>query len=375
MRWVAKFSAGKGGVWRVIAMACFISLFFAFPSYDLAFSEEMKPGWDAILLQTRYPFVATEYHGSSHQANLAFRLTPILIGYIFGIETIGGYLILQVIVWAGLLAAVFFLFTSIFSDRITASISTWAIALSFVGSVLCSDYRGFFDGLAYLLLVLAMLSKRFLGVFIALLLAYFTDERALICSGLVYAFAVLRSETPIGSSTFSSWMPTEKIKLAIVGSWAAYLAGRVTLSLLFGLKSNTETLLNYLRTETIHQVNLLPFGLFTGLEGFWIFVVLALGVMVYRKSWVLLLMTCFCVCVVSGIGVWVFDITRSLAFLVPLVFVSSLTLAKEFPVPAIRKSALFVFLVCLFPTYYAGGRNQVQWLYPAPVQVIRILAN
>lgn len=354
-------------------IATAISLFSAFPSYDIVDDQEMSSNWNAILHQTTDPFDPAEYNGSSHQANLAFRLTPVLLARIFSIGSVYGYLIFQFICLVLLFVVISRLLKKIIDDPVVYYLLTLSISLTFVGNVLCSDYRGFFDVLAFLCLSVSMLISNAKLIFLTLLLAYFTDERALIASGLVYVYFVFESRQDVETINFKSFFSFKPKLISIISSWLCYLAIRVTLTYFFELKSNNEVLVDYLFTETIHQVNLLPFGLWTGLEGFWILVLLSVIVIIQNRKWFALCLYFVASLVVVFVAIWVFDITRSMAYLLPSIFLSLTILSKSQNPLVLRYIALSVLLLCIFPTYYAGGASEISWLYPFPFQLIRML--
>ncbi len=354
-------------------IATAISLFSAFPSYDIVDDKEMSSNWNAILHQTTNPFNRTEYNGSSHQANLAFRLTPILLARIFSIGSVYGYLIFQFFCLVLLFTVISRLLKKIIDDPVVYYLLTLSISLTFVGNVLCSDYRGFFDVVAFLCLSASMLFNNTKLILLTLLLAYFTDERALIASGLIYVYFVFENRQDVQTISFKSFFSFQPKLIGIISSWVSYLAIRVTLTYFFELKSNNEVLVDYLFTETIHQINLLPFGLWTALEGFWILVLLSVIVLIQERKWFALCLYFVASFVVVFVAIWVFDITRSMAYLLPSIFLSLTILSKSQNPLVLRYISLGVLLLCIFPTYYAGGSNEISWLYPFPLQLIRML--
>jgi len=354
-------------------IATAISLFSAYPSYDIVDDQEMSSNWNAILHQTTDPFNPEEYNGSSHQANLAFRLTPVFLARVFLIENIYGYLILQFVCLVFLFIVISRLFKKIIDDPVVYYLLTLSISLTFIGNVLCSDYRGFFDVVAFLCLSTSMFFKNSKLIFLVLLLAYFADERALIASGLIYVYFVFERSQDVKSINFRSFILFQNKLIALVLSWLSYVIIRVTLSDLFGLKTNDEVLVDYLFTKTIHQINMLPFGLWTGLEGFWIILLLSIIVLIQNRKWFALCLYLLALVVVIFVAIWVFDITRSMAYLLPSIFLSLILLSKSQNPLMLRYISLVVLVLCIFPTYYAGGAKEISWLYPFPFQLIRML--
>jgi hypothetical protein len=364
----------KKSVMLLPVMAVLVSLFSAFPSYDIANKPEMSENWVAILNQVQDPFKANQYFEGSHAANLSFRLTPVLLARILRVETINGFLILQFASFLLFMVVVAKAFQRITADFVVQALLTFGLSLTFAGNVLCSDYRGMFDVLSFLFLTVAITFNNSMIIYGSLLLAFFTDERALIASGLVYVFFIVERSPAISAIHVKSFFLFHQAKLlAITGSWITYLVLRLILSNYFGLSTNSAGMINYLFSETINQINIFPLALWTGLEGFWLMIILSLVIIFQHNNRLLFFAYSLCLAAVSFVAIWVFDITRSMAYLLPSVFIGLLLLQKTQSKISIRYFSFFVLVLCVFPTYYAGGPNMVNWLYPLPMQIIRIL--
>lgn len=361
--------------WILVFTAIALSLFFAFPSYDVAYTQEMYENWAAIVMQSKAPLNSVEYDGSSHQANLAFRLTPVLIAGLFGIDTITGFLILQFVSFIFLFWVIARLLRKLNEDPVVYYLLTLSISFMFVGNVLCSDYRGFFDVMAYLFLTASLMFRNAFAIFIALLFAYFSDERALIASGLVFLFFLLEDKPLPENISLKHFFYFSPKLLTVVLSWGFYFSIRLLLGYFFGLKTNSEVLVDYLFTQTVHQINLFPFGVWTGLEGFWVLVLLSFVVLIQRNCWIFIGFYTLALMVVIFISIWVFDITRSMAYLLPSVFVSLRLLSTNENRVLLRYASVTILLLCVFPTYYAGGSNEINWLLPLPFQILRLFIN
>jgi len=354
-------------------LAVVLSLFFAFPSYDVASKPEMAHSWDAVLLQSHNVLNVVEYEPASHAANIAFRFTPTLLGGLLGIHTLTGFLLFQGLALIVLFILVGQLFQKLVADKVVACLLTMATAFVFIGNVLCSDYRGVFDVFAFLFLVAGMLAGPSILVFLFLLLAYFTDERALIASSLVYLFFVFVNPRDLIELKLKHLFFLNKQLVAVLASWVFYFGIRSYLSHAFGLRTNSTGLTDYLALTQGRQINLAPFAVWTGLEGFWILVILALFVLAYARKYSYAFLYIMGMNVVIFVSVWVFDMSRSMAYLLPAIFASLVVLQKTQTERMLRYIALSVLLVCLFPTYYAGGTSDISVFYPMPIQVVRMM--
>jgi hypothetical protein len=351
-------------------IAVYVSLFFAFPSYDIVKTKEMADNWTAILNQVNNPFVPHNYNEVSHQANLSFRLTPVIMARVFFIRSIIGFLVMQLISLLLMFVFLFKLFNKITGDIIVSVFLIFSISFIFIGNVLCSDYRGFFDVVAFLFLILTVFSRNAILIILFSLLAYFTDERALITSGLIYLYFIVADTEDL---THLKFLKLDYKRISLLLSWLFYCTLRIWLSIHFGLKTNIKGVMDYLLNETIHQINILPFGIWTGLEGFWILILISTMILIKEKCWKFLFFFLAFIMFDVFTAIWLFDVTRSMAYLMPSIFVSLVVLSKKATINQVRYVALTILLLCLTPTYYAGGANQISWFYPFPLQLIRII--
>lgn len=367
-------SSKKFATLIIVASTVMLSLVVAFPSYDQAWSLEMKANWDAVIAQAGSPFTVTEYGAESHAANLTFRLTPVLLATLIGINSIGGFLMLQFVAFVFLIFVIYRLFKSIISDPVVVCLLMTSIATVFVGNVLCSDYRGIFDVIAYLFLGCAMLSSSWFLIIVFSFLAFFTDERALIASGMIYVYFLVLDKPEVVQYDVADLFPKSRRCFALITAWIIYFLVRFYLSYQFQLETNSAGIIDYVKSDP-GLMSAFPFGVWTGLEGFWIIVILA-AVMLLKSAKPLLLLYLLSMIVVILVALSVFDITRSMAYLFPSVFVASIIISRNVNKSTMRYIVMAVSVVCLFfPTYYLGGYNIISWLYPLPVQILRLLVS
>jgi dihydrodipicolinate synthase/N-acetylneuraminate lyase len=68
------------------------------------------------------------------------------------------------------------------------------------------------------------------------------------------------------------------------------------------------------------------------------------------------------------------DVTRSMAYCLPAVFVGVAALASSEGMQQIEQlAAIGAAISLLVPTYYLEGNAGLWWLYPLPVQIVRWL--
>jgi hypothetical protein len=253
----------------IIVIIC-ATILLNFPSYDVALVlHEMDDNWNAIFLQANEPFVdhTQLYDAESHMAKLGFRFVPALLVRSMGITTIAEALVLQL----GLLMVFYVLLITFLRNNLTnkheALLFALPISLIISGHVYASDYRGIFDTLALVFLLAAALLRRSKWVLPALLLAYFTDERAMLASTSL----VLLNSWTMGKSGSLKELSRSLIapdNLLILGSWVAYVLIRITLANTLGLTVTSVDLTYYFKENLVR----IPYAFYIGQEGMWILV-------------------------------------------------------------------------------------------------------
>jgi hypothetical protein len=354
----------QSGNWKIksTVLAILLSLFFAFPSYQTYLSGKLESKWSAISEQIKDPFSPKEYSDMSHNSKLAFRLTVPVIAHVLHVDRIGCFVI-QAICFIILFYTLLSLAYSVTQDKITSLLILGGIAFMFVGNVLVSDLRAIFDVVAFCFMALTMLSRNFFFILGYALLAYFTDERALVASGLIFIWFIIR-DLPLTSFTLQDLMKLKSPAIAVVFSWLLYFLLRWSLGHYFGLKTSDGG-----TNMLSKQLNNILFGAWTGLEGFWVIVGLGCILLYLKRYYLLLLVISGAMLVVMYVAYSVIDITRSFAYIFPVIFIFLQVLAKLENREAIRKYALITFLICLFPTYYTDGEGGILYYFPLPFRI------
>lgn len=358
--------AGKYGWIKLGFFSMFVSLFFAFPSYDLILKGKAEFWWKSVIEQTREPFVQKSYWAGSHDAKLAFRLTPPLIGKVLGLNR-NGYLLLQI----SFFAMFFFLLTrtllSLTSDIVSTAYLSLGFATTFVGSVLVSDYRGLFDGIAYTFMLMAMCWRNPLLIFAAAFLASFTDERALVAMPLILLYLIVR-ESNIKELDLKFLIKGDRYSWAVAASCIAYTVCRLLLAQIFGLKTNSADEHIWLIGK---QIDSWAIGLWTGLEGFWLVIIAAGMILLLTKRYAALLATGVAALMVFLVAANVLDITRSMAYMFPLAILSVCIIEKTE-----KKHANYLYfaamIISALPSYNIVEESTFTMFHPLLVQILRM---
>ena len=351
-----------------LTLACAaVALFFASPSHWEGMRE--KP-WRALEKQFRHPLKARQYPPESHQAKLAFRLTVPIVVHVTR-TGIPGAITLQILSALGLLYLTASLAFEITDDRVLAALITLATAMSYVGFSGFWETRGMFDTLAIGLLVAAMRTRSPGHVALLVLLAGFTDERGLVASVFVYLWFVVRSLPADDASPRLAWFPREG--WGVAGAIAAYLAIRLLLGTLYGLRTPIGNQADVGPAVFAAQIRVFPVGVWTALESLWLPVLAALALLLtsrLRHFGVVLAGALVTVLVVANCAI---DVTRGATYVFPVVFVALRVLAVWETRETLQTLGLWSVLIgVLVPNVYMQGIF-VNPCYGTPVIVGRYL--
>lgn len=338
-----------------------LSLFFAFPSY-----RDIDPqAWEPFFQKAATPFVNSPYPADAHINQLTFRMfMPLLVHYTH--LRITGLMILYGLIGMANFYLVLKLTDSIFSDRRTALLIGLCSAFIYFGKCSFTEVRGeMFDGVAMFFLLLAMTAKPGVLKGLFIFLSAFTDERGLIASSLVWLFIVISSqEKNLIKRLFSPGA------LFIYIAWISYLAARYFLIMHYGLHSGSGPALWALAFE----MNNMPIGIWSALEGLWILVIYSWVLLYRHKQYIELFTYVFFTVLILFISFCVWDITRSVMYLFPAVFISLKVIKDRLDAQVFDRLLWLTLILCfVFPAYYIGGKNQIWWTYPLPLQLLRFI--
>jgi hypothetical protein len=158
---------------------------------------------------------------------------------------------------------------------------------------------------------------------------------------------------------------------AVVVAIAAYLATRGYLT---ATHSYVHAASGIGLSILLQQANVIPLAIWTGLSGSWVFVFLGLlALFVQKRYWA---GAGFCAALIGIIvaSLAVADVTRSMAYCLPAVFVALAALNGSEGVKQMEgMAAISATISVLVPTYYLEGNAGLWWLYPLPIQIARWL--
>lgn len=300
------------------------------------------------------------YH---HISKMTYRLFPAYLGklcwgcslkelmlFLVGLEYLAGFL--------------FFYYSYHLLQRYChdAVALTWLLlgfCFVFLGKIFFWDIYAYFDAYALLLLLLAMNSRRPLGVFICLMLAFWTDERSIVASAFVWLWHTLRAEPSGDTPTFfrNPTLLPNRLQWPVAIAILSTLVLRWSLAHWFALPSaaGLSQILTEAKFVLIEQrlIELIPFVTISSFESYWIYVMGALITLwLHRERWRMVL---FLLAIGASLSVsfLVYDMTRSMMYAFPAIFIAVRILLRELSPEMLRRLTFWVSVTALiFPTYY-----------------------
>lgn len=363
---IGKIISGKYWVHVSAAVIICTSLFLHFPSYgyviDHLVGDSSLPEWNNVLTQRDHLLTPQEHPPETHRAKTTFRLTvPLLARALF--LDVAGLMVLSTVI--GVLSVVLTLLLAhrLTNDRRMAFLFTACVTMTYAGSAAFFDVWGFFDGFGYFFLLLALyFHDRWYAVSAAVLLASFTDERALIASGVVLLYHWHEQ----GRMGMRHRLPATV--LACAAAWVVYFVIRWVLARYFGFQTHTDLVgFSVLRAnETI-----LMWSLWMMFEGGWLLVLPFLVAPFYQKKDPTQFFYLAGLLVIVTVGFCVFDVTRSLAYGFVLMFPALRYLAASIR-PEQLGRILFVAatITLLQPMNFIMGGRELLSVDPLPLKVI-----
>ena len=361
---ISRIERSCDGPWWLARSTLFcvlLSLFFAFPNLNHTY-QGSRARATVEKIQDLHKFWSNLTPQSpEHFRVVAYRITVELIAHTFGFG-IRGCFALHALSGAVLIAALLTLANRIFGDKVIATLLTAAASTSYAGASAFLEVRANFDGIALLLVVLAMLTRQPLFIAALVVMSGFTDERGVVAAGFVFLWWAM--QVTFKAQNWKSFLPP----LAVIAGCVAYLAIRLTIQSKYGLRWETG--------------NFAPFGLlnnglmgiWSGLEGLWFPVGLGVIIAIRRRLWWLCVSTAMVAAVIVCGAISVADMTRSMIYLLPCVFIAAKLLREDSDNKCLRNFFFIAAVISvIWPGYYVGGKSTVWLMYPLPVQLLRFM--
>ena len=356
--WLEKRTGWLARPHRVALVLAAIALTVAFPPYEHFGPFAPNSPWiqQALTWQIVHPFSAIpvaqfsvdkkpgEAGIEQHLYKRTYRITIPVICHYTGL-TLKSFDALQQVTSCFFLLFAFQIFLAIFKDRLSAFLAAAAVAASFIGQWSFYNFDCF-DGLAYFLLMLILRARRPWAIPLLAVAAGFIDERTILAMPIIYLFQEDAADSPPEQWTLSP----NPLRIATAVGVALYLVLRWALGRHIGTMADYQGMCLWMLK---HNGMLLPVAFLLLFKGYSLLVGTSALVVARRRDFrnALLLIASITPCVVAGI--FVYDLTRSLCYAYPCIFLCAWIVTRDLDVTALRRLCLCAaFLSICMPTYY-----------------------
>ena len=348
------------------------SLIIAMPDYDAPDLTNRA----AFETQIEHPFTPLQElveieHELSHIAKRGFRILMPLMGHVLGLDFFG-CLILQHIFGYLFIFCVGLLGYRITEDRLSAIFLMFSFSLVYVGHSFFYNLNIWFDGPGYLLLLVAMLFRGGWGPALCVYLAGFSDERT------ISAFPILFLWHQLDGKCLRefSWKSLFSFGPGVLGCLIGlFLHAGTRLIMMewygFSLPLGEGAGVGLGKIRAYYMMS--PFAIASPLEALWLVPGLAIVLLVVYKRHALLLSYIAAIAGVILVGFTVYDVTKSIAYAFPAVFVA-LKIMKNLDANFCFRVFLFrMALFCLLvpSCYLVGPRGHLGWMTPMFPKVLK----
>ncbi|TKT94074.1 hypothetical protein [Dyadobacter frigoris] len=371
--------ASKYWLWKLVAFSVLVSLFLAFPPYTLLLGHLSEHGmkldaWVFVQNQSQDLFHPQGMDFDVRRENMIFRWVLPLLSFLTGHNII-------IIILLQSVLGVFFIYNvgqwvyAVSNDKITTSLFVISIANIFVCTWTFADIYGYGDGFAYFFLLVALLNRNPVIIFIALQIAFFTDERAVIAGGYLLLFHML-----IKVYELKDFRLVTLFKNVFSGNnawvwlaWIFYFTVRFYVREKYFPNHSYSTLGTPVLFADAHRYGL-GSSLWTAFEGMWLLMGGAILALWLTKRYNLLLVVSVGFIVLIATGIYVHDIDRALSYGFPFLLMAIYVLFQTVSLRSIRLILFFTAAVCVIhPMVYYMGYNRILWMEPFPVRAFMLL--
>lgn len=374
---VAQLTAHRHWRWGLAGLCLLVALLWQTPKLNhlyaqlISHTEGLDYNLGRIQDQAAHPLTPHADVAMTHLAKMAFRLTvPLLMRWLhlglvplLALQVLLGGLVYWVA--AGQLAA------SFRGDRVAATLLVLALSRTYFGYAFSYDLFGYFDGLGFAALLLALGARHWAVVGALVLVGGFVDERVLVASPLLVFWYGARArgwEAPAGWR----WLATRSAA-GVYAAWGLYAVLRLYLTWQYHLPnpSGGGTLVGISALSHNAWQELLALGFSDSLKSFWLVLVLAVLVLGRLRRYGLLALAAACAAPILGGAFLITDNTRSLAYGMPAVFIAC-HLLGHYTTAAERRylAATVLFFALLMPSYFVTGWAQ----YHGPLWLVVLRA-
>lgn len=363
MNFIMKICSSRYWVFYTLAITFLLSLTTSFPDREI-YNNKESFSHQVVYQKASHPFTQVDYSPETHESKLTFRLTIPLLIRLLRLN------ILSIFIMEYLIGILLFYLTlklsyDIFQNSFYAFLITIATGQVFSGTTALVESVAMFDGAAIALLLSAMYFKAPILKTALVFLAGFCDERAIIASPLIIIYDM---NDNVDLKGFFGGL-CASTPLSVIAAWILYATCRISLMNIYGLKTATGDVGFHL---ILNQIHYLPISLWTALEGLWILVIFSISILFHKRKYMFLMMFLSSLAAIILVALAVLDVTRSLAYMLPGIFVSMKVLKGnvDYDLKKILLGILFISLLC--PNFYVCGNDCFIW---SPSIFVRLLCN
>jgi len=374
------FLSGRYWLWKLIAISVGLSLFLAFPPYNLFWKHLSGQGnldaWTFIYNQSQNLLQPEAIDYDIRRENMIMRWTlPVL-------SMITGHNLILILALQALMGVFFIYWIGKFvyrltEDKILTTFLVLSVSHTFVGIWHFAEVHGYGDGIAYFCLLGAMLRPKSWVVFPFLLVAFFTDERAVFAGGFVLLWNI--TNRAYAENKFD---PKNLILFIFTGrngvvwlAWIIYFAIRFYVLSTYFPTHDYSTIGHPIILERDHK-NGFGSSYWTVFEACWMIILGGFLSLLLNRRYFLLLMLLTGLGALLFSGIYVHDIDRSLAYGFAFILISFVILHKENPISTLRPLLFFCMVACIIePQVFYMGYNKILWLEPFPLKILQFAAE
>lgn len=314
--------------------------------------------WEVINRQIDHPLTPQYNLNPKSQAiNHVFRVTMPLLGKLSFISANHWYARMLFLFILQHAAGVLFFYLLLKIARETGfnSYEAFLVGAGFAciypGKSFYMDYCGYFDAMAYVFILWACYVKKSWLIFLLILGANFTDERAIIASLWIPVWWQFKNKRQL------KW-PIDKYAVTAIAAIAFTFVIRYIMQSQFGLKLPTMEQENISFFNKMHYktISFIPVGLFSPLKLYWMLIIWMLASFVFKSEWRSLISNGIPLVLLLYIGVLAVDVTRSVAYAFPILLFSLKYLRENTKSMAQKKVLEYCLLFNFFiPTFFVQG--------------------
>lgn len=310
-------------------------------------------------LNTKIKAPFEPYLGSAsndHYAKRELRITPYLVGYFLRADA-AKLFYLQVV---SLFIFVFLslrVVTDLAKDYVTGILGTVALLFCYVGNSFNFDTL-FLDSYAYLGLLAALYFRENIFSSLILLITFFVDERAVLMSAIMPLVSWLHQQRFLGTPEVG-WSQQLKVMLLrnqttwfVLLALASYLALRLFSFMYLDLKTPVGQENGVHFGLALSYGDRVPPALWSALKMNLLLIISAIIVLMQSRQYLAVIWTIGIFFAGLTIAIAVEDVTRSLAYVFPVVFVAYAAMKQAGEQKQVRQVLLILAVInILTPTY------------------------